>query len=133
MNHTRIHHGVDLVHVSRVRDLLARHADFEGRIFRADERAYCRRHADPAPHFAARFAAKEATLKALGLGIAATGIDQRLADVEVRRAGTAPTLALGGRAAAAAESLQIVSTAVSLSHDGDLALASVIMLSEVTS
>lgn len=130
MSAARIHHGIDLVQISRVREMLERHREFETRVFTEDERSYCRRHRDPAPHFAARFAAKEATLKALGIGIAATGVDARLCGVEVCRVGTAPTLKLTGKPAAQAEALGVASSAVSLSHDGDLALASVVMLSE---
>ncbi len=126
-----VRHGIDLVHVPRLRALLGGQPAFEERVFTDEERAYCRRQADPAPHFAARFAAKEATLKALGMGITALGIDAKLKDVEVVREGTAPVLALHGRPAAEAEKLGVGSASVSLTHDGDHALAAVVMLTEV--
>ena len=123
----RIRHGVDLVHVPRFAEVLAAHEAFEARVFTDDERAYCRRHPDPAPHFAARFAAKEATLKALGMGIMAGGVDRKLKEVEVRRVGTAPVLALSGKPAAEAERLGVSGSSVSLTHDGDHALATVML------
>lgn len=124
----RIRHGIDLVHVPRFAESLRAHTAFEERVFTDDERAYCNRFPDPAPHLAARFAAKEATLKALGMGIIATGIDRKLKEVEVRRVGTAPTLALHGKPAAAAARLGVTDSSVSLTHDGDHALASVVMI-----
>ena len=127
----RIRHGVDLVHVPRLRSLLAEQSLFEERIYTPEERAYCRSHADPAPHFAARFAAKEATLKALGLGITAMGIDARLREVEVVRKGTAPVLVLHGRLAREAERLGVTSMSVSLTHEADHALAAVVLVTEV--
>lgn len=126
--HPRLLHGVDLVHVPRLRAALERHAAFEARVFTAKERAYCRTHPDPVPHLAARFAAKEAALKALGLGITGLGVDAALLGVEVVRAGGPPTLCLSGRAARAARRLGVVESTLSLSHDGDTALASVVML-----
>lgn len=58
--------GIDIVEVKRIR-ALARKDRFLSRIFSAEEVSYCRRHKDPFPHFAARFAAKEAVYKALGV------------------------------------------------------------------
>ncbi len=126
----RIRHGVDLVYVPRLREILATGPAFQDRVFTRDECAYCLACPDPAPHFAARFAAKEATLKALGMGITPLGIDARLQQVEVRRVGTAPVLSLHGRVARAAARLAVASTTVSLTHDGDHALASVLLLME---
>ena len=63
-----LRHGVDLVHVPRLRAAMEGQTRFEEEVFTEGERAYCRRRADPWPHFAARFAAKEAVLKALGRG-----------------------------------------------------------------
>lgn len=58
--------GIDIVEVKRIR-ALARKGRFLARIFSTKEVSYCRRHKDPFPHFAARFAAKEAVYKALGV------------------------------------------------------------------
>ena len=62
--------GVDLTQMPRMRRVVARWDErFLQRVFTEQEIAYCRRRRDPIPHFAARFAAKEATLKALGTGL----------------------------------------------------------------
>ena len=126
----RIRHGIDLVHVPRFAEVLRDREAFEAAVFTDDERAYCNRFPEPAPHFAARFAAKEAALKALGMGIMATGVDRKLRQVEVVRVGTAPTLALHGKPAAEAERLGVVDTSVSLTHDGDHAMATVMLLAQ---
>ena len=118
------------MHVPKLAAMLTEHAAFETRVFTDDERAYCNGLPDPAPHFAARFAAKEAALKALGLGIGAIGIDRKLREVEVKRVGTAPELALHGRLAREAERLGVTSASLSLTHDGDHALASVVLLTD---
>lgn len=126
---TRLHHGIDLVDVRALRAVMGRHPAFETRVFTEDERRYCRRYPDPLPHFAARFAAKEAALKALGIGLTPLGIDRSLGDIEVAREGGAPRLVLRGRPARRAQRLGLGPPALSLSHAGDAALASVVMLS----
>jgi len=75
--------GVDLTQMPRMRRVVARWDErFLQRVFTEEEIAYCRRRRDPIPHFAARFAAKEATLKALGTGLR-MGVNWR--ELEVRR------------------------------------------------
>lgn len=119
-------HGLDMVEVSRVADLLAEHGErFLARCFTSGERAYAegqpRRRAE---HLAARFAAKEAVLKALGTGLSG-GI--AWTEIEVTRDGSgAPGLRLTGVAAARARSLGVRSWAVSLTHTAALAAASVV-------
>lgn len=121
--------GIDLCPVSRMRSALSRHEGrFAARVFTDAERAYCDARADPALHYAARFAAKEALLKALSVP---PGLSWH--EIEVRSAsGGAPQLALHGRAAAAAESsaAAVGSAAVrlhlSLTHSADAAAAVVI-------
>jgi holo-[acyl-carrier protein] synthase len=71
--------GVDIVEISRVRDLAKRNPRFLTRIFSAGEIAYCKAKKDPWPHFAVRFAAKEAVYKALGRN------DVRLKSISVAR------------------------------------------------
>src|SRR2546428_3693871 len=84
--------GVDLVDVQRVDRILARHPTFAGRVFTAEEIAYCRGQASPAESYAARWAAREACRKALG-GIR----HMRWHDVWVERAPSgAPGLVLAG-------------------------------------
>ncbi len=129
---TAIRHGVDLVDVEHLRSVMARHAAFAERVFTADERAYCERYPDPLPHYAARFAAKEATLKALGIGLTPFGIDRALTDIELVRKGRAPTVELAGRPARAARALGVTSRAISITHDKGQAFASVVLLAETT-
>src|SRR5207244_12911478 len=83
----------DLVHLPRMRDVIERWQErFLRRVFTDGEIAYCRARRDPTQHFAVRFAAKEAGLKALGTGLR-LGINWR--ELEVRRErGQAPVLAL---------------------------------------
>lgn len=117
--------GTDLVAIPRVESLLARHRErFLSRVFTAAEQAECLGRARPAIHLAARVAAKEAAMKALGSG---WGLGVGWLDVEVRsKDGTPPSLVLAGAARARAEAQGIRQTLVSLSHDGEYALAVVI-------
>src|SRR3990167_597679 len=92
--------GVDLVNIPRMRAVIERWQErFLARVFTEQEIAYCRARRDPAPHFAARFAAKEAGLKALGTGLR-LGVSWR--ELEGRRergAGAAPAPPRRARAA----------------------------------
>ena len=118
--------GVDLVDVDRLRAVLRRRPSVAQRVFTAQERAYAAGAADPAPRLAARFAAKEATLKALGLGLGG----MRMAEIEVVRSSSGqPVLALGEGAASVADEHGVVGWLVSLSHTDRLAQASVLALS----
>ncbi len=119
-------HGIDAVSVIRMRALLAApDSHFESRVFSAAERDYCRKKKDPIPHFAARFAAKEAYGKALGLGLGASG---DLGQIQVTQSEKgAPLLALEGRAQEIFLSQGGGNLFLSLSHDGDYAIASVIL------
>ena len=113
--------GTDLVHVPRLADAMARHAGFAARLFTSAEIAYCERHREPAPRYAARFAAKEAVLKALGTGL---GRGMRWLDVEIVAAPSRqPLVRLHGEVAARARALGVAEVEVSLSHDGEYALA----------
>ena len=117
--------GVDAVEVDRFRRVLDRTPRLAQRVFTDDERAYGARFTDPAPRLAARFAAKEATMKALGVGLGAFG----LRDVEVRTASTgAPSLHLSGRAAALAGERGVVAFHLSMTHTDHLAQAVVAAL-----
>jgi len=115
--------GVDAVDVGRFRALLERRPGIVGRLFTAGESAYASRAVDPAPHLAARFAAKEAVLKALGVGIGAAGWHE----VEVTRGeGGAPGVGLTGRAADLAAERGVARWHLSLTHTDTVAVASVI-------
>ncbi len=122
-----LRHGIDLVDIGEFRRVFGSHAAFEERVFSTGERDYCRQRPDPVPHFAVRFAAKEAVLKALGKGLSAVGIHARLREIEVIRHHGAPELVLHGRMARAARRAGVGATALSLSHSGSAAIASVIM------
>ncbi len=111
--------GVDLIEIGRLERALERHPGLGRRVFRPGELEYASRHRRPGRHLAARFAAKEAALKALGLG----GL--RLGEVEVTGGGDRPPeLTLHGAAAEAAARLG-VELEVSLSHSQELAIAAV--------
>lgn len=117
--------GVDLVQISRIAESLERFGDrFLRRIFTDAEIAYATSGATGTPErLAARFAAKEATIKALGLPD--DPCDWR--HIEVRRSASgACSLALSGAARDAADRLGAGSFALSLSHEGDYAAAVVI-------
>jgi holo-[acyl-carrier protein] synthase len=119
--------GVDLAQIPRLRRVLERWDErFLRRVFTEQEIAYCRARRDPVPHLAARFAAKEAVLKALGTGLR-MGVNWR--EIEVRRAhGQAPMVVLSGRCRALAEARGADRVLVSLTHDGDYALAQVVLV-----
>jgi holo-[acyl-carrier protein] synthase len=121
--------GVDLVKIPRIRAAIDRwQGRFLTRVFTPDEIAYCHGRRDPAPHFAARFAAKEAGLKALGTGLR-LGIRWR--DLEVRRErGRAPTLVLHGRSREIGLRLGGRRMLLALSHDGDYALAHALLVDD---
>ena len=114
--------GVDIIEIPRIKGVLERYGHrFLNRIFTPNEIAYCR---ERAPNLAARFAAKEATMKALGTGI--RGVGWR--EIEVtRKRGQAPEILLHGRALKKADELGVVQVALSLSHSNDYAIASVVM------
>ena len=113
--------GVDLIEVDRVAQALARHGQrFLERVFTRDELAYC---AGRAPELAARFAAKEATAKALGTGIGQVAWQE----IEVVRAPTgAPGLRLHGAARALAEERGLGAPLLSISHTREHAIAFVV-------
>lgn len=115
--------GLDAVDVDRFRQVLERRPGLLERVFTEAERADLASRADPVPGLAARFAAKEAAMKALGVGLGSVG----LAEVEVRRqASGAPRLVLSGRAADRAAHLGVASLEVSLTHTDRLAAAVVL-------
>jgi len=114
--------GVDIIEVARIRASLERHGErFHARICTAGEAEYCQRMRDPAPFFAARFAAKEAVSKAFGTGI---GSACEWKDIEVRRkASGEPFIVLHGAAAETAKRLGIGQVLISLSHTEHYACA----------
>jgi holo-[acyl-carrier protein] synthase len=118
--------GIDLVDLERLRQVLERHGDrFLDRILTEGEREFCDRHRDPVPHVAARFAAKEAALKALGTGLT-SGI--RWSDLEVEREDSGkPLLRFRGAAERVARERGVRSVHLSLTHDRRAAAAVVVL------
>jgi len=112
--------GIDLLEIDRLERALARRPRLAERLFTDAERRYAAARARPARHLAARFCAKEAVAKALGL----RGWAPR--DVEVVAGEDAPRVRLAGAAAARADELG-VSVRVSLTHGRDLAAAAAIL------
>ncbi|MEO6909386.1 MAG: holo-ACP synthase [Edaphobacter sp.] len=114
--------GTDLIEIERVQQSLDRFGErFMQKVFTEGEIAYCVRKKQAAESFAARFAAKEATAKALGTGIS-RGISWK--EIEVRRnAGERPTLYLSGRAAERAKAMGVRNLHLTLTHSRDVAMA----------
>ncbi len=118
--------GIDVVKVGRITDSLERFGErFERRIFTEGELAYCRGHKDPLPHLAARFAAKEALSKAIGTGFS-NGVSWKQVEV-IQPGGRRPALQLTGRALEIFHSQGCTSSHLSLTHDGGLAIACVVI------
>ena len=120
--------GIDLVQIEHMEQILARTPSFASKVFSEAERAYCDGTASPATHYATRFAAKEAVLKALGTGFA-FGIHPR--DIEVvRHPNGRPTAKLTGRAQEIAAQLKVVELPISLSYTHTEAVACAMAITE---
>ena len=122
--------GIDLVENDRMREVLARWgAKFKDRVFRDNEQAYCESTADPARHYAGRFAVKEAVAKAFGTGL---GPHLGLLDIEVVRHAEsgAPSVRLSGKAGGLADRRRVSAVRISLSHTRSLAVAHAILVGE---
>ncbi|MFD8523730.1 holo-ACP synthase [Streptomyces capillispiralis] len=119
--------GTDLVGTERVERLLDGRPELARRVFTERELAYCAgRTGRTHDHLAARFAAKEAVMKALGTGVSA-GVDWTHIEVVNRRDGR-PRLRLHGRAAELAHRRHLQQAEVSLTHTAGLALAHVVLV-----
>lgn len=118
--------GIDLVEIARIEEVFARQGDrFRARVFTEGEIAYSERRASKFASYAARFAAKEAAMKALG-----TGWSQGVGwlDVEVvNEPSGAPALQLHGRALERMRELGGIRAHLSLTHSGNLAIAEVLL------
>jgi holo-[acyl-carrier protein] synthase len=118
--------GVDVCKVERIGESLQRFgARMEKRLFTPDELAYCRLFKDPLPHLAARFAAKEAASKALGTGISG-GVGWTQIEV-VQPGGRVPRIRFTGVALERFTAMGATGSHLSLSHDGGLAVACVVL------
>ena len=118
--------GIDAVDIERFSAMLARRPGMVERLFSEGERSWAGRLANPSPTLAARFAAKEAVMKALGVGLGAFAFRE----VEVLRLDSGqPQLALSGRAAALAERRGVRRWQVAMTHTDSQASAVVAALS----
>ncbi len=117
--------GLDIAEIDRIEAAIKRHgAPFLERLFTPAEMAYCESHKGKYERYAARFAAKEAAMKALGTGWS-HGV--RLRDIEVTREPSGkPTLRLAGVAADIAKRMGVKNISLTITHSGNLALAEVI-------
>lgn len=118
--------GIDIAEVPRIREAIERHGErFLQRIFTEGEIQYCESKANRIERYAARFAAKEAGMKAIGTG---WNHGVRWRDIEVaRKPGGRPTLLLHGKAAEFAAKLGATNIALSLTHTTEEAMAQVIL------
>ena len=118
--------GLDATEIPRIASLIERYGErFVRRLFTDGEVAYCNRRRTPAIHFAGRFAAKEAGMKALG-----TGHTQEVLwrDIEVVRRGGPPQLQFHGGAARRFAAMGARSSLLTITHTEALALAQVLLL-----
>ncbi len=115
--------GIDIIEVSRIERAMKQHRRFVARLFTPKEREYCLKKKEPQVHFAVRFAAKEAAVKALGTG--KRGLSWT--DMEVQHDSWGrPFLQLSGRAAEIAHGHGVCDIFISLSANRDTAVASAI-------
>jgi holo-[acyl-carrier protein] synthase len=118
--------GIDIIEVARIREVLLRTPRFADRVFTAAERQYCdSRGVVAAQHYAARFAAKEAALKALQTGWRG-GISWQDVEISARESG-APYLIFRGEVLAVFEKFRATATHLSMSHTSEHAIAQVIL------
>ncbi|HTN77417.1 MAG TPA: holo-ACP synthase [Pirellulaceae bacterium] len=121
--------GTDIVEVLRIAQMIERHGElFLGRVFTPHEIEYCTARKAATQHYAGRWAAKEAVLKALG-----TGWSQGISwlDIEVRNEpGGKPLIRLGGGAREECEKLRIAEMHISISHCRSHATAYALAVSE---
>ena len=120
--------GVDMLEIERMEQVMRRRPSFVRRVFTEEERAYCDASARPAEHYAARFAAREAVLKALGTGFSG-GVGLR--DVSVTRdAAGRPQALRTGRAAQIARERGVREIALSISHTREVAVANALAVTD---
>ncbi len=118
--------GIDIAEVPRIRHSIERFGErFLRRIYTAGETRYCDSKANRVERYAARFAAKEAAMKALGTGWS-QGVRWRDCEV-VRMPGGRPSIAFHGKAGEIAARLGVKQAALSLSHTSEQAIAQVIL------
>lgn len=117
--------GVDLIDVETLRQRMTAEERVASRMFTAEERDYCAGLANPYRHFAGTAAAKEAVMKALGTGWT-DDVDWLHISIARPESGQ-PTVSLSGGALAAAETLNVKTCLISISHDGGYAVACAVL------
>ena len=129
----RIYQGVDIVEISKFKNVCINNKDFVSDIFSEKEIEYCLSKRNPYIHLAGRFAAKEASLKALGTGLSATGIDKALREIEVvSESSGKPRLSFSGWTNNISNKRGISHLTVSISHTDNYAVAMVILTGQDT-
>lgn len=117
--------GTAIVEVQQIRRMAAQGEAWRAGIFTDDEIAYCESKARRLPHYAARYAAKAATLQAVG---SAQGISSAFAEVEVTHDERGrPSITVKGTMRRALEQLRAKRTSISLSHDKHIAIAVILL------
>ncbi len=119
--------GTDVVDIDRMRAVLERTPTFVERVFATEEQQYASSARDPVERYAARFAAKEATLKALGLGLGAMSMREI---VVLRAASGAPSLDLRGAAAVVAAEHGVERWLLTMAHSSLVAQATVVAVGQ---
>ncbi len=118
--------GVDLVKISRIEKAGENHPGFLERVFTQKEQEYCSRQKFPAQHYAARFASKEAVLKAFGTGLSA---GMKWTDIEVLHGeGGGPIVNISGAAKDLADLKGVTQIMLSYSHDEGYAVAHAVLI-----
>ena len=124
----KICQGIDIVDVEKFKDIYERHPAFRKDVFTHQELRYCLSRHNPYPHLAGRFAAKEACLKALGIGLGPAGLEG-LGCIEILPAGSGrPMIRLTGWVESLYRRLVPSDISVSISHSGNYSVSSVIIL-----
>lgn len=120
--------GVDIVSIPRMKAVLRRNKKLKRDLFTEEEIAYCESRAHPEQSYAARFAAREAVLKALGMGFKDLGF-HNLKDIAVSLdEKSRPLASLAGRAKKTAEEQGVLEVALSLSHTAEVAVANAVAI-----
>lgn len=124
----QIYQGVDIVEISKFKKVFLHNTSLVSDIFSEKEKKYCMSKRDPYIHLAGRFAAKEASLKALGIGMSGTGIDHTFKEIEILP-GTSgkPRLLFNGWAEKISKKKRINQFTLSISHSENYAIATVIL------
>jgi holo-[acyl-carrier protein] synthase len=125
----KIFQGVDIVEMNKFKKVFLRNKDFISDIFTEKEKDYCLSRKDPYPHFAGRFAAKEACMKALGIGLSGTGIDHTFQEIEILpHASGKPGLSVTGWTKKISNRRKIDQLTISISHSSNFVIATVILI-----